>query len=191
MATRTFSLIEELNIEQTESWLERLDETITVTEPADVTDRKKVAILLSSIGNTGYNLLKAWCGVIKLNAKKYDELVKLLKDHLCPKPPKTSERFKFYQIKQQSGESLSLYLARIREAATHCEFGDAYDEMISDKFVGGLLNAKTRNSLLNEDKLATAQVFDTATAKEAAESSSFGSIKQSRPPLSWTVKLDC
>ncbi len=172
MATRTFSLIEELNIEQTESWLERLDETITVTEPADVTDRKKVAILLSSIGNTGYNLLKAWCGVIKPNAKQYAELVKLLKDHLCPKPPKTSERFKFYQIKQQSGESLSLYLARIREAATHCEFGDAYDEMISDKFVGGLLNAKTRNSLLNEDKLTTAQAFDKATAKEAAESSS-------------------
>lgn len=165
-------LIEELNIDQTENWLERLEETITVTQPADVADRKKVAILLSSIGNSGYNLLKAWCGVDKPNSKTYDQLTKLLKDHLCPKPPKTSERYKFYQIKQLSGESLSLYLARIREAATHCEFNTSYDEMICDKFVGGLLNSKTRNSLLNEDGLTTAQAFDKATAKEAAETSS-------------------
>ena len=172
MATRTVRIIEELNTDQTESWLERLEETIAATEADDVSDRKKVAILLSSIGNTGYNLLKAWCGTEKPNTKRYDELKKLLMDHLCPKPPKTSERFKFYQIKQQTGETLSLYLARIREAATHCDFGDAYDEMISDKFVGGLSNAKTRNSLLNEDKLTTAQAFEKATAKEAAETSS-------------------
>ena len=65
-----------------------------------------------------------------------------------------------------------MYLARIREAATHCDFGNAYDEMISDKFVGGLSNSKTRNSLLNKDKLTTAQAFEQASAKEAAENSS-------------------
>ena len=135
MATRSVRIIEELNTDQTESWLERLDETIADTEPEEVSDRKKVAILLSSIGNTGYNLLKAWCGTEKPNSKTYDELKNLLTDHLCPKPPKTSERFKFYQIKQQSGETLSLYLARIREAANHCDFGNAYDEMISDEMI--------------------------------------------------------
>ena len=134
---------------------------------------KKVAILLSHIGNRGYNLLKSWCAMDNPNTKTYPVLKKLLKDHLSPKPPVASERFKFQQVKQLGGERLHMYLPRLREAARYCEFGGFYDTMISDRFVGGLANAKTRNNLLNsETALITAQVYDKAVARENSQASS-------------------
>lgn len=197
MATRNGYQIEELTTDDTNSWLERLSEMILVNEPDDVVDRKKVAILLSNIGPKGYNLLKAWCGTDLPNTKSFAVLNKLLRDHLCPKPPKTSERYKFYQIAQRQGETLGMFLARVREAALYCEFGDFYDNMIADRFIGGLMNHKTRNALLNtEAALTSVQAFEKATAKEAAETSAtmlgsnsvnyVGNKHQSDSRVKWT-----
>ena len=94
-----------LTSQDTKSWLEQLVELILVNEPEDVTDGKKVAILLRSIGQKGDDLLRAWCGTDLPNTKTFAVLTKMLTDHLCPTPPKRSERFKFYQVSRRPNES--------------------------------------------------------------------------------------
>lgn len=58
--------------------------------------RTKVAVLLTAIGASGYSLLRNLVGPEKPAAKKYDELVKFMKDHLHPKLIVIAERFKFH-----------------------------------------------------------------------------------------------
>ena len=49
-------------------------------------DKKKVAVLLTAIGASGYSLLRNLVAPDRPATKKYDELVKAMKDHLRPKP---------------------------------------------------------------------------------------------------------
>ena len=47
-------------------------------------------------------------------------------------------------------------MARLKEKATNCNFGDLYDRMVKDRFIYGLKNEKMRSQLLNKQDLDTA-----------------------------------
>lgn len=84
--------IQEFKLE-TENWSiysERLEQYLIAN---DVAADKKVPVLLTVIGTEGYELLHNLCTPVKPSAKSYDELVKILTDHLCPKPSVIAERY--------------------------------------------------------------------------------------------------
>ena len=66
--------------------------------------RKKVAILLSTVGSHAYELLKDLCSP---DAKSFEELVTCLQNHLQPKPTVIAERYKFHQRIQGSSETVA------------------------------------------------------------------------------------
>ena len=76
-------------------------------------DKKKVAVLLTAIGANGYSLLSNLVGPDKPATKKYDELVKALKDHLRLKPIVIAERFIFHRRNQNETETVAQYLAEL------------------------------------------------------------------------------
>ena len=63
-------------------------------------DRKKVAILISTVGGQTYKLLKDLCSPDKANTKSFENLVTCLQDHLQAKPTIIVERYKFHQRNQ-------------------------------------------------------------------------------------------
>ena len=94
-----------LNKDKWDTFVERLGFQFLAR---DVTaDAKKVANLLTSIDEDAYELIKHLCYPANLTDKKFDELTKLMKDHLNPKPSEVMERNNFYKAHQEQGESVA------------------------------------------------------------------------------------
>ena len=188
MATR---LIEPLNIDALDAngvrnWIERLGSAIEIslftngdqlpTEEgprAAMIGQLKKNYLLSSVGQMGYKYLRSYCAPTEPADKTYEQLIELLKQHLAPAPKHISEQYKFSLLKQDSGESLSSFMSRVKEAATTCAFEGLYDRMVRDRFICGLWDSKIRTSLLSgEDDMTSNQAFEKAVIKEKATQSS-------------------
>ena len=136
MATR---IIEPLAIDQpglVNEWVERIAEAIDIqfvqhAVAEDKQARLKVSYLLANMGPQGYKLIKSYSAPQLPNTKTYDQLIKILKDNLAPKPSAISEGYLFANLTQETGENLSMFMARIKEKASYCEFGDFYDRMVN------------------------------------------------------------
>ena len=84
--------------------------------------------------------------------------------------PIIAERFHFYRRDQQTGESISEYLAELRKLATHCHFkADLLEEALQDRFVCGLRREATQRRLLLEADLTLNKALELANSFETVE----------------------
>ena len=69
--------------------------------------------------------------------KSYEDLKRLLQTKLAPPVNTASEQYKFSLCKQEESESLSAFLARIKDKASLCASGDQFQIWLEiDLFVG-------------------------------------------------------
>ena len=131
-------------------------------------DKRKV---LTALGTSAYALLRNLVGPTKPATKKYDELVKAMKDHLQPKPIVIVERFKFHRRNQNNAETVAQYLAELGRLTEHCEFKADYleevlrdrlvcEEVLRDRLVCGLRNETIQPKLLTEAELSLKKAYD-------------------------------
>ncbi|KAJ8033420.1 hypothetical protein HOLleu_23655 [Holothuria leucospilota] len=152
---------------QIETWTEyaeRMEQCFIgndTEEPA-----KKKAIFLSSVGPKTYKLIKTLIAPEKPCAKSFTELVKLVKDHECPRPSAIVQRFKFNNKKQQPGESVSAFVADLKRLAEFCEYGPALEEMLRDRIVCGIADVPTQRRLLGEKDLKFNRALEITLAME-------------------------
>ena len=115
----------------------------------DVTNGdKKRAILLSICGPETYGLIRSLVQPKKPTEFSYTQLVKKVKKHYNPRPPAIVQRFKFNSLKRQPGETVAHYVAELRKLTEYCEFGDTLDDMLRDKLVWGIEDARIQQRLL-------------------------------------------
>ena len=152
---------------QWSSYAERMEEYLLANGVTE--ERKKVAILLSTIGSQTYDLLKDLYTPDKPNTKSFEEIVTKLTEHLEPKPTVIAERYRLHQRQQKVGESVITYMAALRRLAKDCNYGAFFEEALRDKFVCGLANEGIKMKLLQEKDLTLAKACEIATAMEAAE----------------------
>ena len=110
------------------------------------------AILLSAIGEKMYRVLEDLCTPQKPSDKSLEEITQLLLEHFKPKHLVVTESFKFYNTKQEEGESISNFLVHLKHLASTCEFGLFLKRPLHDKFVCELKDDKIQEKLLSEDK---------------------------------------
>lgn len=134
----------------------------------DVKTEKQAAVLLTKISPDTYKLVRDLCAPDKPSTKSYAELVKLVNDHLNPKPSETMERCKFYQTHQTTTESVADFTARLKNLAINCNFGDA-KVALRDQLVCGLRDHATKKALFREEKLTYESAYKIAAAMEEAE----------------------
>lgn len=101
------AIAENTNISQLEFHLGK-DDWETYTERLelyfvanDIKTEKQAAVLLTKISPDTYKLVRDLCAPAKPSTKTFKELVKLINDHLNPKPSETMERCKFHQATHQ------------------------------------------------------------------------------------------
>jgi len=82
-----------------------------------------------------------------------------------------AERYRFYNYKQQEGQSLVNYIAELRRLAAICEWTEVQlAENICDKFVMGLRNERLLQQLLSQDhKKELKELLELARTFEAAK----------------------
>ncbi|XP_049325965.1 uncharacterized protein LOC125785828 [Astyanax mexicanus] len=152
-----------------QSWEEYCEVLSHFFEANEITDAaKKRAILLSSVGSQAYGLMRNLLSPTKPGEKTYDELVELLKEHYNPKPSEIVQRFKFNSRNRKPKESVSEYVAVLRELAQHCNYGDKLTEMLRDRLVCGIEDDRMQRRLLAEAELTYDKALKLAQAIETA-----------------------
>ena len=127
---------------------------------------KRRVILLSVCGSKVYKLMCDLLAPAKPKEKSYLELVKLIQDHLAPKPSEIVQRFKFNNRFRNEGESVADFVAALRNLAEHCEYKDSLEMMLRDRIVCGIRNDKIQRHLLVEKELTFAKAYEIATLME-------------------------
>ena len=134
-----------------------------------ITDRNKQrAILLSTCGTTTYKLLKTLVAPAELSSKSVSELVELAQEHHNPKPSVIMCRFRFNTCVRLEGESITAYVTRLRDLASHCEYGDSAKELIRDRLVCGVRDDTLQRTLLAVAKLTFDKAYELALLHESA-----------------------
>jgi hypothetical protein len=113
------------------------------------------------MGEKTDNLLRTLTRPTKPAEKSYQEIFKLLRDHLSPNPLSIAERFRFHKRKQLEGESISDYVAVLRKFAEHCDFGDRLTDDLRDILV-------VQNKIMSEAGLTLKKAISIFVAMETA-----------------------
>ena len=111
-------------------------------------DAKHRAILLSTCGMATYKLLRTLVAPAALTTKTFNELVKLATEHHNPKPSIIIRRFRFNTCVRQQGETITSFVTRLRDLASHCEYGATAKELIRDRLVCGIRDDELQRNLL-------------------------------------------
>ena len=77
-------------------------------------------------------------------------------------------RFYFNTCVRQEGESITAYVTRLRDLASHCEYGDSAKELVRDRLVCGVRDDTLQRTLLAVAKLTFDKAFELALLHEAA-----------------------
>lgn len=147
------------SIETWTSYVERLEQYFKANK---VENDIKVPALLSLIGEKTYSLLRDLTSPEKPADKNFVDIVKLLKDHLSPKPSVIAERFRFNRRQQLDGKSVNEYVVKLRKVAEHCEFGENLNDTLRDRIVCGLNNEQIQRQLLSKSTLTLQKAIDIA-----------------------------
>ena len=119
-----------------------------------------------------------------LDSIAYEDLVSKVKNHKEPAPSVIVRRFQFNTRNQKPSESISEYIAVLRKAAEHCNYGESLSEMLRDRLVCGITNSAVQKRLLAEKELTLERAVSLAQAVEIAEK---GSKDLHAPPTGKTT----
>ena len=154
------------NIEDFDTYCSRVDLYFVAN---NIKGDKVVPSFLTLIGPKTYGLVKNLLSPTDPANSTYDQIKTALKNHYKPKVILIYESFKFHSRSQKPNESISDFIAALKELAHTCEFGTTLNDMLRDRFVTGLSNDRTQHTLLAEADLTFARAVEIATAREAAQ----------------------
>lgn len=138
-----------------ELYSERLNHFLTLNGVTD--NMKKIGILASFCGADLYKTLRSLIQPNKVEEKKFEELIALLKKHFKPTRNIVAESFRFYKRDQKQGESIGEYVIELKSIAQLCDFGDFLDRALKDRFICGIANESIQVKLFNDSSITTFQ----------------------------------
>ncbi|XP_046665591.1 uncharacterized protein LOC124357656 [Homalodisca vitripennis] len=156
------------NEETWDSYIERFELFLSCN---DIDHSKKVSTLLTVVGVKTFKLLRDLCTPDKPSTKSYDDLVKLINDHLYPTPSFVCERYKFSLRNQHDGESIAQYIAQLKNLSKYCEFGASLNDYLRDRLICGIRSESTKQRLLSEANLTFDKAVQLTSQIEMAEKS--------------------
>lgn len=146
----------------------------------------QVDVLLSSIGTEAYERLYNHFRPDDPANKTLSQLKTALKTYYDRQPSALHERFVFRRIRQEAGESVRDFAARIEKGARFCKYKaglltDRHEEAVRDQFVFGLREADLRSELLREETKAFADALLFANSWETSHKESSEIQMQMQP----------
>ncbi|XP_072143980.1 uncharacterized protein [Dermacentor andersoni] len=151
-----------------EVYLERFDLYATAN---GVDASKKLQVFLTILGEKAYVTLRSLLLPKKPTEVKYEEATEALRKHYAPKRSVVTERYHFYQRKQEPDESLKQFIVELKRLAAMCSFGSFLEEALRDRLIAGIGTDSIRCRLLalSDDEVTWERVCKIATALETAQ----------------------
>lgn len=149
---------------------ERLNQFFVANSITEETKRK--AILLNSLSEECYILVRNLCVPDLPENKTFSALVKILKEHFCPVKSYFAERLAFFSARRKSNEAVCDWAARLKSLASTCDFKTELNIVLRDIFVIGMNDNIIMDRLFEEDasdsSVTLAKLLKIAQAKESA-----------------------
>ena len=149
------------------AYIERLEQYLAVNKIEDPDQQR--AILLSVCGPATYWLICNLVSPKKPAELKFKDIAEIVQKHHDPKPSVIVQRYRFNTCYCRVGESVSTYVAELRQLSNHCDFGPSLQQMLRDRLVCGIEDPKIQRRLLAEPDLTFDKVFELALAAESAD----------------------
>ena len=171
----THGSIREFNstIEDWTSYTERLEQYFTANSVRTDAGEQRRAIQFGVCCPTTYQLIRSFVVPDKVTDKSYTELVQLVREQQ-PTPSFIVQHCNFHTRAQKPRESISEFVAQLRNLPEHCRFGDQLEDMLRedmlrDRILCDCSNKHLQTKLLSELELTFDKSFKTARAMETAE----------------------
>ena len=113
-------------------YVERLNQYFIANDMED--SSKKWGILLAAYGSKTFQLIRNLTEEDP-TSKPYNNVVQLITDYYDPKPSVIVQRYKFNSRVRGTDESISTYVAALRQLAEHCNYKNTLSEMLRDCLV--------------------------------------------------------
>ena len=95
-------------------------------------EKVQCAILLHVIGEEALEINNTFKFATGEDPNKISVLKKKFEDYVNPRKNTVFERYRFWEYKQQEGETIDQFITELKTRAKSCEFGDQHDLMIRD-----------------------------------------------------------
>ena len=118
------------------------------------------------MGDEANDILASF-GLNEADSKKYDVVKGKFENYFIKKRNVIFERAKFNQRIQEKGETVDQFITVLYQLAEHCNYGGLRDEMIRDRIVVGLHDAKLSLRLQMDEALTLEKAISTARQSES------------------------
>ena len=181
-----------LQFPEVEQYFKRLTFSLTAKGQTAVSK----AVLLSTCGQAAFALIETLIAPKDITSDdvKFEDIKKVVIDHLRPKRITHYERHLLHSM-TQSSDTVSTYLQKLKEQANRCEFGSLREELILSQFIFGLqahevkakllaqpsltLNDAVQHALLHESVTAAAGIAEPAISTTTTGNSNYNSLRRS------------
>ena len=168
MATRKIEDMP-LTFPEVEQWFQMLQFHVE----ANKLDGVKKAVLLSSCGSKAFSLISTLCSPapVDLDTVTFDIIKQKVITHLKPKLILHFERHRLHSMVQNE-ESVTVFLQRLKDQASRCDFGSLREALILSQFIFGLNDKRTREKLLADPALTLDAAIQEALLQETVVAAS-------------------
>ncbi|XP_061729033.1 uncharacterized protein LOC133533960 [Cydia pomonella] len=147
-------------------YIERLEMYFQANDiKADV----QLPTLIAVMGAEAYELLRNLTSPKKPGVLEYSEVIKIMQEHVEPKPSFMAERYRFRLRRQGEDETVAQYLTELKRLSKHCEFESSLEDNLRDQLTCGLKNDTIKQRLFAEKNLTYLKAVSLAFSLEAAE----------------------
>ena len=181
------------------SWSRRFDRFREVSGLEMKDDGIQISTLVYAMGSKAEEILAAFT-LTKTQREDYSQVKAAFDGHFLKKKNTIFERAKFNQRRQRKEETADSFITDLYTLAEHCEFGDLHDQLIRDRLVVGICDAKLSESLQMDPELTLTQgiqkVRQSETVKQQqsvvrrelplaplAEGGAADAVRERRPPV--------
>ena len=168
-ATYQVSPPEQFNFSRPEEWLKwaRRFERFRKASGLDAKDKEaQINTLVYSMGDEADNILRSFKLSVE-DAKKYDTVKVKFDQHFIKRRNVIYEWARFNQRRQEPGESVDTFITALYSLAEHCGYSELHDEMIRDRIVVGLRDAKLSEKLQLDSELTLEKAVTQVRQAEA------------------------
>ena len=165
----SFGKLEEFDTANGDDWVqytERMEHYFLANEITDAS--KQRSILISSMGQKAYKILRNIVAPNKPTDVSFKNLVSAMTSHFSRPPSEIVQRFRFNSRVRKQGETVAAYIAELRALSEYCNYGDTLESMLRDRLVCDVNDVQIQKRLLAEDKLTFKKALDISLALEAA-----------------------
>ena len=127
-------------------WKQRFERYRIATKLNKEDNEIQISTLMYSMGKQAEHIYNSFTGV-KEGKDDYETILEQFDAYFVPKRNIIHERARFYQRRQNAGESVEAFIRSLYELAENCEFSHTRDEQIRDRLVIGLQDKHVSQSL--------------------------------------------